>query len=518
MQFLSNLKIGTRMGLGFGVILFTSSVLAGASLLQFGSFKKEFDEVALKTVPSLESFAAMDNNLQVIRQAQLQILLEFDTQARKAQLMRASAAMAALVQHHEKHKALLSDARAAELWKDIDGRLQASKAAFAKMEPLALELSKAQDLRAVVMGEAGAAGDALSHAVQAASAYNVTTSRESVERAERTYRTVLVVVISITAAMVLGGALISFTITRATVNPLRDVIEAASRVASGDLSRDIHPQGHDELAQLMRSFATMQDSLRRIVSELRNASEQVNSAASDIAAGNQDLSGRTEAQAANLQQTAASMTELTATVRQSAGTAQRANTMAIGAASVAGEGAQVVDNVVGTMGAISASARKIGEIIGVIDGIAFQTNILALNAAVEAARAGEQGRGFAVVASEVRSLAQRSAQAAREIKVLIHESGSTVENGAKLVDDAGRTIKEVRRQIEQVTTMVGEIHSAANEQSQGIGQVNVAIGQLDQSTQRNAALVEQAAAAAETLKQQAHQLAQLTKAFKLAAA
>ncbi|CAG1012485.1 Methyl-accepting chemotaxis protein I [Burkholderiaceae bacterium] len=516
-KFLSRAKVGTRIGLGFGVVLLAALMLAAVALAQFGSFKREFDQVALKTVPSLESFAAMDHDLQVIRQSEVQVLLEFDVAKRKEYLTRAAAAFADFASHLQSHRALVIDGDSLALWQALDGKLQAAKAAFVQMEPLALEMSKAQDLRALVLGEAAATGEALSEALQAASGHNVKLSREAVARASQTYDAALWVVLMVTGCMVVGGAVIAVAITRSTVLPLREATAAAARVAAGDLSVDIRADGSDELASLLQAFGQMQDGLRRIVAEIRGSSELVSSAAVEIASGNQDLSGRTETQASQLEQTASSMKQLTVTVRESAGTAQQANELAIGAATVAGQGAQVVDQVVSTMGEISASARQIGEIIGVIDGIAFQTNILALNAAVEAARAGEQGRGFSVVAAEVRTLAQRSALAAKEIKQLIQDSGHKVETGARLVDDAGRTIQEVRKQIETVTGMVGRIHVATTEQSGGIQQVNAAIGQLDQSTQQNAALVQQAAAAAESLKTQAHQLSGLTRSFVLPA-
>jgi methyl-accepting chemotaxis protein len=252
-----------------------------------------------------------------------------------------------------------------------------------------------------------------------------------------------------------------------------------------------------------------------VVGDVRGGVEQLSAASREIALGNADLSARTEQQAANLQQTAASMEEMTSTLRSSADTAQQASELASGASAVAARGGQVVGNVVARMDEISAASRKIAEIIGVIDGIAFQTNILALNAAVEAARAGDQGRGFAVVAGEVRSLAQRSAQAAKEIKALIDDSVAKVASGAALVNEAGRTMGDIVQQVQRVTDLIGEISTATLQQTGGLTQVNQAVGQLDQMTQQNAALVEQSAAAAESLNGQAAQLARSVAVFKL---
>ena len=374
------------------------------------SLKKEFDHVALRTVPSLEAFAGMTHDLQEARHAQLQILVEFDMEQRRKQLARAAAALESLARHQADYQKLASDPSSLQVAQALREKIAASMAAYEKLKPLALEISKAQDLRGVVTGEAAAAGLALDQAVQAASAHNVKRSHEVVGQAHQAYDAALFVVTAVMLGMLVGGVAMAFAITRATLKPLREVIVAATRVAGGDLSVDIKAEGTDELAELMRSFARMQDGLRRIVQEIRASSETVTNEVSGIASGNADLSSRTDAQSASLQETAASMHQLTSTVQHSAGTANEANELAIGAAGVAGRGAQVVDQVVATMDQISASARKIGEIISVIDGIAFQTNILALNAAVEAARAGEQGRGFAVVAAEVRSLAQRSAK------------------------------------------------------------------------------------------------------------
>ena len=288
--------------------------------------------------------------------------------------------------------------------------------------------------------------------------------------------------------------------------------EAMQAVANGHL--DIHlgapPQG-----SLLQALQAMVESLRHTVSQVRSATDSINTASVEIASGNQDLSARTEQAASNLQETAASMEQLTSTVRQSADAARQANQLAASAAEIAVRGGQVVGQVVTTMDEINHSSKKISDIIGVIDGIAFQTNILALNAAVEAARAGEQGRGFAVVAGEVRNLAQRSAQAAKEIKGLIGASVDKVETGSRLVADAGQTMSEIVGSVQRVSDIIGEITAAAGEQSDGIGQVNVAVTQLDQMTQQNAALVEESAAAAESLKDQANRLAGVVQVFRL---
>jgi len=327
-------------------------------------------------------------------------------------------------------------------------------------------------------------------------------------------RTVGVVASVMTGIVLLLASFTWFTV-RAVRGPLRDVVAVADRIAAGDLSAHIETQRADEIGDVQRALSRMTEGLRGLVGTVRQTADSLSIASQEIAHGNHDLSQRTEATASNLQQTASSMAQLTHTVSQSADAAAQANQLASSAAAVAQRGGQVVSQVVATMHDISASSRKISDIIGVIDGIAFQTNILALNAAVEAARAGDQGRGFAVVAGEVRTLAQRSAQAAKEIKALIGSSVDRVETGAQLVHDAGSTMSEIVASVQRVTDIIGEITAAASEQSGGIGQVNQAVSQLDQMTQQNAALVEQSAAAAESLKDQARQLAGMVAAFRL---
>jgi len=295
--------------------------------------------------------------------------------------------------------------------------------------------------------------------------------------------------------------------------PLEDACRFADAVAQGDLTQRLDPRGHDEITALQRSLVGMQNALSKLVGDIRHASDSINTASVEIAAGNQDLSGRTEQTASALQQTASSMEQLNGTVHQTAESARTANALAGTATQAAQRGGEVVSQVVRNMEDITQSSKKIGEIIGVIDGIAFQTNILALNAAVEAARAGEQGRGFAVVASEVRSLAQRSANAAREIKTLIGASVEKVESGARLVQDAGATMQEIVTGVQRVSHIIGEITTAATGQSNELGQVNTAVTQLDQMTQQNAALVEQSAAAAESMRDQAHRLSQVVEVF-----
>jgi methyl-accepting chemotaxis protein len=315
--------------------------------------------------------------------------------------------------------------------------------------------------------------------------------------------------------IVLGLAVSNVFLVRSIRGPLHALARAADRIGHGDLTVELDTRRTDELGQVTRSLAEMRDALRGIVSQVRESTGSIQLASAEVASGNMDLSQRTEQAASNLQQTAGAIQQLSGTVRQSADAASQANQLASSASAVAQRGGEVVSQVVATMDEINASSKKISDIIGTIDGIAFQTNILALNAAVEAARAGEQGRGFAVVAGEVRSLAQRSAEAAREIKSLIGSSVERVETGARLVQEAGSTMGDIVASVQRVTDIIGEISAAATEQSTGIGQVNGAIGQLDQMTQQNAALVEESAAAADSLKDQAVRLAGVVSTFRI---
>ncbi|MBA4193401.1 MAG: methyl-accepting chemotaxis protein [Comamonadaceae bacterium] len=322
---------------------------------------------------------------------------------------------------------------------------------------------------------------------------------------------------SLLAAFAVAVGMASWII-RSITRPLNEAVELARAVSAGDLTRQVQVRSRDEVGVLMAALGEMQAGLVRVVGQVRNGSESVSSASVQIAQGNQDLSSRTESQASALEETAASMEELSSTVRQNADNALQANQLAQTASTVAVQGGQVVSQVVQTMKGIETSSRKIADIISVIDGIAFQTNILALNAAVEAARAGEQGRGFAVVAGEVRNLAQRSASAAKEIKDLITESVERVASGTALVDRAGSTMNEVVDSVRRVTDIMAEISAASKEQSDGVGQIGEAVTQMDQATQQNAALVEEMAAAASSLRTQASDLVQAVAVFRLTGA
>ncbi len=343
-------------------------------------------------------------------------------------------------------------------------------------------------------------------------------SDAAIASSQRSARTTNLILAAVGLAAAGVAVYLSWLTQRKIVAELARAGEVANAVAGGNLSLEAASERHDEVGDLMRSLGAMTSQLNQSISTVMDSSESIRLASSEIAAGNQDLANRTEQTASNLQRAASSTEQLTGIVRQSADAARQANQLAASASEVAVRGGTVVAQVVSTMDEINASSKKISDIIGVIDGIAFQTNILALNAAVEAARAGEQGRGFAVVASEVRSLAGRSAEAAKEIKILIGVSVDKVATGSRLVADAGRTMTEIVSSVQRVSDIIGEISAASTEQSDDISQVNTTVMELDRMTQQNAALVEQSAAAAQSLREQAQRLAQVVSAFRLAGA
>ena len=374
-------------------------------------------------------------------------------------------------------------------------------------------------------GNFDAAGDVINRSADAADAVagllrddsqiNVEEAKQYSEDGESLYRTLLSIAIVLVGIGLVVAIGVSVYLLRVILRPLRKAIDAANHIADGQLDNRIESDSRGEFGELLDALGKMDRNLSNTVRGIKTSTESVSVAAREIASGNTDLSSRTEEQAASLEETAASMTQLTETVKQNADNARQANTLATRATDMADTGNDSVQTMVGTIGQISSSSTKISEITGVIEGIAFQTNILALNAAVEAARAGEQGRGFAVVASEVRSLAQRSAAAAKEIKELISSSVTMIQDGAKQATEVSTTMGQVKQAIKQVSDIVGEITAASEEQSRGIEQVNQAVGQMDEVTQQNAALVEQAAAAAQSLEEQANRLKDAVSAFKL---
>ncbi|MGJ7913957.1 methyl-accepting chemotaxis protein [Massilia sp. LXY-6] len=515
MGFVANIKIGKRLGLGFAVILAMTVVISAVGAWRMAEVADATK--AMMAVPLAKERLITD-----------WYTLNFASIRRTAAIAKsADPSLGA----YFKEDAAASVKKAAELLKQIEPLIAASgpeKELFAKILEQRKVYSASRDgtVKAKADGNAEEAARILDKEfTPAAQKYQdllqelVTMQRSSMDATANGIdgnadSATNLIVILCACSLALGGA-ISWVLTRGIVLPIRDAVAVAETVASGDLTRDIVASTKDETGALLRALRHMNDSLVGIVGQVRGGTDTIATASREISAGNLDLSSRTEQQAGALEETAASMEELTTTVRQNADNARQANQLAIAASEVATQGGAVVGEVITTMSAINDSSQRIADIIGVIDGIAFQTNILALNAAVEAARAGEQGRGFAVVASEVRNLAQRSAAAAKEIKELITASVANVDAGTRLVDRAGATMEEVVGSIRRVTDIMAEITSASQEQTGGIEQVNSAIIQMDHVTQQNAALVEEAAAAATSMQDQAAKLADVVSVFKL---
>jgi methyl-accepting chemotaxis protein len=516
MNSFKNLRLGVRLGTAFAILLALTAGLGLMAINRIAAVNGATADLATNWMPATRALGEYRSAINSIRRAEAQHMMstaedqfrksEQRIDHQKAQAAKALQSYAATVTTAEE-KALLDAIRVAEQ------RYYAAQVTL-------LATSRATDgvsdaLRGVYNGESQQSLAGLMDAVSKDVEFQSRGADRAYKASQEQYEATRSLVIGLLMAAVGIGAALAWSITRSITGPIRQAVELAETVARGDLRARIELIGTDETGQLLAALQRMNDALVHTVSTVRGNADSVATASSQIAQGNVDLSQRTEEQASNLQQTAASMEQLTATVKQNADTARQAAQLATSASSVAGAGGEVVGRVVATMEDISASSRKIAEITGTIDGIAFQTNILALNAAVEAARAGEQGRGFAVVASEVRSLAQRSAQAAKEIKGLIGASVEKVAAGTALVGDAGRTMGEIVSQVKRVSDLISEISAASVEQTGGIGQIGDAVAQLDQVTQQNAALVEESAAAAESLKVQAVQLAQAVAFFTL---
>ncbi|WP_334188373.1 methyl-accepting chemotaxis protein [Noviherbaspirillum sp.] len=509
---LRNLHIGTRLGLGFGLVLLLMMALALASLSRMANIHGSLDKVINENNVIVKELNDMRHAVMTVGVVVRNISVMTQEDEIKTEVRLMDAANAEYVQSMQALRALMNSADDKILLDKIDAGQAEAKPWIDKAVALAL---KQGDVIPVLLANVVPTQRMWLEAMEETVKRQEALAQQTSADADSAYANALLLTLALAGAALLVGVLIAFFVTRSITSPLRSAVGVARRVADGDLTTQVDVQSTDETGQLMQALKDMNESLVRIVGEVRNGTDTITHASSEIAAGNMNLSVRTEEQASSLQTTASSMEELTSTVKHNAENASQANKLAATASEVAIKGGAVVSQVVDTMGSINDSAKKIVDIIGVIDGIAFQTNILALNAAVEAARAGEQGRGFAVVAAEVRNLAQRSAAAAKEIKALIGDSVEKVEAGAKLVDQAGATMDEVVASVRRVTDIISEIAAASHEQTSGIEQINQAITQMDNVTQQNAALVEEAAAAAGSMQEQAGNLSQVVSVFKM---
>jgi methyl-accepting chemotaxis protein len=511
---IKNLKIGTRLGTGFAIQLVLLAAAIGIGLFELAKTNQLLRDVIEEDNVIGRAAATMRGAQLRVDNAVGNVVMLPDAQAKAQQDRRLLAAR----DEYNAASKVVHDMVTQGKGKDILARIDAGAAETRPLTDKARALGmegKTPEGIDVLAKEMGPAAERWQAALGEMLNLQTATEEEADAEAAGAYRSSRMWLISIGLAALALGMTIAALATRSITRPIGLALKIAQTVASGDLSMRIRPESTDETGALIAALKTMNENLQEIVGKVRSGTDTIACASTQIAMGNLDLSARTEEQASSLEETAASMEELNATVKQNADNARQANVLAVSASEVAVEGGVVVSKVVETMSSINQSSRKIVDIISVIDGIAFQTNILALNAAVEAARAGEQGRGFAVVASEVRNLAQRSASAAKEIKALIDDSVAQVALGSTLVNDAGHTMDEIVDSVRRVTDIMGEISSAGREQEMGIAQINQAVLEMDAVTQQNAALVEEAAAAAESLQEQATRLTEVVSVFKL---
>jgi methyl-accepting chemotaxis protein len=514
---IAKMKVGTRLGLGFALVLALLTVISALGIYSMSQIQKRLDNVINDNVRKMELVQEISDSIHVISVNMRDLIISNDSVQIAAALQKIDKSRARYLEYFEALENSQASAAGRAMQSKIKESMAAGRPLNERVVALALENRDAEASEVLLKEAAPATRKALA---ELGDYITRQTERNQTDAAaaRSAHENARALMLVISALAIVLGAVAAFVITRRLLQQLGGepdyAAEVATRIAAGDLAVRVDTREGDR-SSLLFAMKTMRDSLADIVSQVRAGTETIATASHQIAAGNQDLSARTEQQAGSLEETASSMEELTGTVKQNADNARQANGLATSASEVATKGGVVVAQVVDTMGSISASAKQIADIIGVIDGIAFQTNILALNAAVEAARAGEQGRGFAVVATEVRSLAHRSANAAKEIKTLISDSVGKVDAGARLVNEAGSTMREIVESVKRVTDIMGEISAASQEQTSGIEQINQAITQMDAVTQQNAALVEQAAAASEAMQDQASKLAQVVSVFKL---